>query len=216
MFTGIIEEIGEVKFIEKREKAYKVFIKCKKVLDEVKIGDSIATNGVCLTITEKGKDFFSAYVMKETLDKSNLIYLKIGSKLNLERAMKINDRINGHIVSGHIDSTAEIVSFRKEEQTTWITLKADKATSKYIVYKGSIALDGISLTVAKVNNNIFSVSLIPHSQEGTTLISKNIGDKVNIEGDILAKYLERLYVKKDIEDNNSNISREYLIKHGFM
>ncbi|AYE35466.1 riboflavin synthase [Clostridium septicum] len=216
MFTGIIEEIGEVKFLEKNDKSYKVSIKCKKVLEDVDIGDSISTNGVCLTLIAKEKDFFSAYIMKETLDKSNLTYLDIGSKVNLERAMKVNDRFNGHIVSGHIDSMAEIINFRREDKTTWITLKATKETSKYMVYKGSIAIDGISLTIARLKGETFEISLIPHSQNETTLLRKAIGEKVNIECDILAKYLEKLYFCKDINEESSKISKGFLSENGFM
>ncbi|MGG5460674.1 riboflavin synthase [Clostridium sp. B9] len=217
MFTGIIEEVGEVLSIEGGGKSALLKIKCSKVLEDTKIGDSISTNGVCLTVTSKGKEFFTAYVMAETLRKSNLGVLSKGSKVNLERAMGIKDRFNGHIVSGHIDSVGEITSFKNEAEAIWVEVKIPSVLSKYIVYKGSIAIDGISLTVAEVNEDKFKVSLIPHSQEETTLIKNKVGDKVNIECDQIGKYVEKLLGFKG-EDNkkNSSLTENFLKNNGFM
>lgn len=197
MFTGIVEEVGEVLEIEGSKKSSRIRIGCKKVLQDTNIGDSIATNGVCLTITDKTSGFFTAYIMGETLRKSNLGTLKKGSNVNLERAMGIKDRFNGHMVSGHIDGTGEIVSFKKEEEAIWVEIKFPYELSKYIVYKGSIAIDGISLTVAEVSEDCFKVSIIPHSQDETTLTKKKLGDKVNLECDVMGKYVEKLLEFKE-------------------
>lgn len=218
MFTGIIEEVGEVFAIYGGEKSSLVKIKCSKVLEDTKVGDSIATNGVCLTITNKGNDFFTAYIMGETLRKSNLGILKKGSKVNLERAMGLKDRFNGHIVTGHIDSKGKIVSFKKEAEAIWLEINIPHEFSKYIVYKGSIAIDGISLTVAEVKGDNFKVSLIPHSQEETTLIKKNIGELVNIECDTIGKYVEKLLGFKEYvgEKKKSSLLENLLRSNGFM
>ena len=209
MFTGIVEEIGEVISIDKNEKSSLLKIRANKVLEDTKIGDSISTNGVCLTITTKGKDYFTAYVMGETLKKS--------SKVNLERAMSINGRFNGHIVTGHIDSTGEIISFKDEGEAIWVEIKVSYELSKYIVYKGSIAIDGISLTIAEVKGESFKVSVIPHSQEETTLTKRKIGDLVNIECDPIGKYVEKLLgFNKDNRKKKSVLTEEFLTINGFI
>lgn len=217
MFTGIVEEIGEVISIDKNEKSSLLKIRANKVLEDTKIGDSISTNGVCLTITTKGKDYFTAYVMGETLRKSNLGNLKKSSKVNLERAMSINGRFNGHIVTGHIDSTGEIISFKDEGEAIWVEIKVSYELSKYIVYKGSIAIDGISLTIAEVKGERFKISIIPHSQEETTLTKRKIGDLVNIECDSIGKYVEKLLgFNKDSRKKKSVLTEEFLTINGFI
>lgn len=217
MFTGIVEEVGEVLEIEGSKKSSRIRIGCKKVLQDTNIGDSIATNGVCLTITDKTSGFFTAYIMGETLRKSNLGTLKKGSNVNLERAMGIKDRFNGHMVSGHIDGTGKIVSFKKEEEAIWVEIKFPYELSKYIVYKGSIAIDGISLTVAEVSEDCFKVSIIPHSQDETTLTKKKLGDKVNLECDVMGKYVEKLLeFKEENKLKDTSLTKELLYSNGFI
>ena len=192
MFTGIIEEIGSVRKISLKGNSGSLEIAAKKVLDGTKIGDSIAVNGVCLTVTSLGAGFFTADVMAETLRRSNLASLNGGSGVNLERAMAANGRFGGHIVSGHIDGTGTISKMQKEENAVWLNIKTNEEILNLIVEKGSIAIDGISLTVALVNESEFSVSVIPHTGEETTLLSKKAGDKVNLENDIVGKYVQKL------------------------
>ena len=218
MFTGIIEEIGEVKYIKKGINSSRLLIKAKKVLENTKIGDSVSTNGVCLTVTNISNDNFEADVMSETLRRSNLGGLKIGSKVNLERALTLEKRLGGHIVSGHIDGTSKIISFFREDNAIWITLKADKNILKYIIFKGSVTIDGVSLTVAYVDDEIFKVSIIPHTGSETNLLSKNINETVNIECDLIGKYVEKLLGLNQISNEKkvNQISEELLINTGFI
>lgn len=199
MFTGIIEEVGKVKMIQ-RGNITKIAVECKKVLDDVRIGDSIAVNGVCLTVTNIGKDLFTSDIMYETLKTSNLGSLKIGSIVNLERALSISGRLNGHIVTGHVDTVGTIIDKNKINGTTTFKIKIDERYSKYVADKGSIAVDGISLTVVESSASYFTVSIIPHTENNTTLNIKRIGDTVNIEVDILSKYAERLLAKKNVDE----------------
>ena len=197
MFTGIIEEVGILQELSTGNGFGVMEIKCNKVLQDTKIGDSIATNGVCLTVKEKSSHSFKAEVMGETLAKSNLGSLKAGDNLNLERALRLSDRLGGHIVSGHIDGVGKIVSIKEESNGTWFTIAAPKDILKYIVHKGSIGIDGISLTVADVNDEVFKVSVIPHTLENTILTDKTISSKVNLECDLVGKYIEKLFCRKD-------------------
>ncbi|AFK85598.1 MULTISPECIES: riboflavin synthase [Thermoanaerobacterium] len=199
MFTGIIEEVGKVKMIQ-RGNITKMAVECKKALDGVKIGDSIAVNGVCLTVTNIGKDLFTSDIMYETLKTSNLGSLKIGSIVNLERALSISGRLNGHIVTGHVDTVGAIIEKNKINGTTTFKIKIDERYSKYVADKGSVAVDGISLTVVESSASYFTVSIIPHTEINTTLNIKRIGDTVNIEVDILSKYAERLLTKKNVDE----------------
>lgn len=217
MFTGIIEEKGTIKQIVKSEKSSVITIKANKVLKGTNIGDSIAVNGICLTVTNINNDCFSADVMAETMRRTNLGNQSVGSKVNLERALTPITRMGGHIVSGHIDGTGKITNYLNEENAIWITIEAKNEILKYIVEKGSIAIDGISLTVAYVDDNCFKVSIIPHTLQETTLTNKNIGDTVNLECDVIAKYVEKmLLLKKDNKSINNEISEEMLINYGFM
>lgn len=217
MFTGIIEEKGIIKQIVKGEKSSIIAIQANKVLEGTNIGDSIAVNGICLTVTNINNSCFSADVMAETMRRTNLGNQSEGSKVNLERALTPLTRMGGHIVSGHIDGTGKIINYLNEENAIWVTIETKIEILKYIVEKGSIAIDGISLTVAYVDNNCFKVSIIPHTSQETTLIDKNIGDTVNLECDIIAKYVEKLVgLKKDNENINDEISEEILIEYGFM
>lgn len=203
MFTGIIEELGTVKALSMAGKSGTIAISAKKVLEKTKIGDSIAVNGVCLTVTKLKPDGFTADVMAETIRRSSLGSLNPGSKVNLERAMAADGRFGGHIVSGHIDGTGTITEFRKEENAVWVRIEASPAIMNLIVEKGSICIDGISLTVATVSKTDFQVSVIPHTGEETTLLKKVPGDKVNLENDVVGKYVQKLLgIAPVSEDNN--------------
>ena len=217
MFTGIVEEVGQVAEIKKSKDWAELKIKAEKVLEDVSLGDSIAVNGVCLTVTTFGKGFFTADVMHETLVRSSLSLLAKGSSVNLERAMAANGRFGGHIVSGHIDGTGVITDIKKDAIATWVTIEAGESIMRLIVEKGSIAIDGISLTVAEVTDKYFKVSLIPHTGSNTTLLQKKTGEKVNLENDIIGKYVERLMSFSKAEDTKqkSNITMDFLAKHGF-
>ena len=213
MFTGIIEELGTVKGIKKGGKSCTLNIKCNHILEDVSVGDSIATNGVCLTVTSFGRDSFTADVMPETMNRSSLGNLKINDYVNLERAMQANGRFGGHIVSGHIDGTGKIVQIRKEDNAVWFGIQAGNELLRYIIFKGSIAIDGISLTVAKVEKDRFFVSIIPHSMANTTLSKRKIGDIVNLECDVVGKYVEKL--ESNPEKKESKITRNFLLENGF-
>ncbi|MBE0069126.1 riboflavin synthase [Thermoanaerobacterium thermosaccharolyticum] len=206
MFTGIIEEIGKVKMVQRGD-ITKITIECEKVLDGTAIGDSIAVNGVCLTVTNVAKNLFMADIMNETLKSSNLGDLKIGSMVNLERALSISGRLNGHIVTGHVDTVGTIVNKNRIMNSNVFKIKIDERYSKYVASKGSIAVDGISLTVVEALASYFTVSVIPHTELNTTLNFKRIGDSVNIEVDILSKYAEKLLLKKGI--------KELVLENGF-
>lgn len=215
MFTGIVEEIGKVVNIKKGAKSSVLTIQGKKIFQDLNIGDSVAVNGVCLTARTFSRNTFTADVMNETLNRSSLGNLRNGSYVNLERAMLANGRFGGHIVSGHIDGTGSIVKIQKDDNAIWYTISASEDLMKYIVEKGSIAIDGISLTVAKVNNKSFSVSIIPHTAEETILSHRSVGDNVNLENDIIGKYVEKLISFEDKKKSESNITMEFLIKNGF-
>jgi len=217
LFTGIIEELGTIKNIENG----KIEIIASKVLEGSKLGDSIAVNGICLTVTNMTKTSFCADVMNETINRTSLSSLSSGSKVNLERAMAADGRFSGHIVSGHIDGTAVVNDIKKDDNAYWYTIKAGTNLLDYIVEKGSITIDGISLTVAYVSDSVFKVSIIPHTRKVTNLHTKAKGDLVNIECDIIGKYVEKLLYKKDNpynkNDNSpkSNITLDFLRENGF-
>ncbi|WP_042273678.1 riboflavin synthase [[Clostridium] dakarense] len=217
MFTGIVEEIGTIVGIKNGEKSSRLNIKSKKILENTNLGDSICTNGVCLTVANINSSTFEADVMSETLNKSNLGLLKIGSKVNLERALRVNDRLGGHIVSGHIDGIGQIVSVTKDDNAVWIAIKAQENILEYIIYKGSVSIDGISLTVAYVDDSLFKVSIIPHTGENTILLNKNIGETVNLECDLIGKYVEKLLglVPKNQKSKEDLISIDFLKENGF-
>ena len=192
MFTGIIEEVGEIRGISLTGTSGTIGIWARKVLEGTKIGDSIAVNGVCLTVVTLQPDGFQADVMAETVRRSSLGILRPGDRVNLERAMAADGRFGGHIVAGHIDGTGRVESLVREENAVWVTISAPAEILRYIVEKGSIAIDGISLTVAYVDDRVFKVSVIPHTGEETTLLSRVPGDTVNLENDIVGKYIEKL------------------------
>ena len=192
MFTGIVEEVGTIRNIKRGQHSAVLTIQAKTVLEETRIGDSIAVNGICLTGTRLFPDGFSADVMHETLNRSSLAGLSAGCVVNLERAMPANGRFGGHIVSGHIDGTGRITSTRRDDVAVWYDIEAPEAITRYVVEKGSIAIDGVSLTVARVSENGFSISMIPHTADVTALGRKRAGDIVNLECDVIGKYVERL------------------------
>lgn len=210
MFTGIIEEIGTVRRLQHSTRSCQLTVAATVVLQNTKIGDSIAVNGVCLTVTDLQADAFTADVMPETLRRSSLGVLRNGSTVNLERAMAANGRFGGHIVSGHIDGTGQIASKVPEGNAQIVTISAAPSLLRYIVEKGSIAIDGISLTVAKVTNNSFSVSLIPHTGTCTTLLSKRAGEPVNLETDVIGKYVEKL-----MQPAQSTLTTSMLKQYGY-
>ena len=223
MFTGIIEEVGAIKQITHGQHSEVLNIQARTVLENTKIGDSIAVNGICLTVTRLFADSFSADVMHETLNRSSLAGLMVGSRVNLERAMAADGRFGGHIVSGHIDGVGVISSFEKEDNAVWVEIETPAKILRYIVEKGSITIDGISLTVAKLTDSSFAVSVIPHTGEETTLLNRNPGDIVNLENDVVGKYVERLMnFKTDDRDNKSeernnsdSITMNFLNENGF-
>lgn len=220
MFTGIIEEIGEVSSIKKGAQSAVITIRARKVLEDMHLGDSIAVNGICLTTVSIGRDSYSADVMHETLRRTNLGDLRSGSKVNLERAMAADGRFGGHMVAGHVDGTGTITSMTRDDNAIWMTIDTKEEILKYIIEKGSIAIDGISLTVASVTDKNFSVSVIPHTGLHTTLLDKKPGDTVNLENDLVGKYVEKLlgYHDKDQGDSKgkeSKITMAFLAENGF-
>lgn len=223
MFTGIIEEMGTVSSVAEGSLSAVITIQASKVLEGSHIGDSIAVNGVCLTVTSIHGGLFTADVMAETMRRSSLGSLSKGSRVNLERAMLCGGRFGGHIVSGHIDGTGVVVSKIKEDNAVWVTVGADKSILKYIVLKGSVAIDGTSLTVAAVDDasGTFSVSVIPHTGEETILLKKAVGDIVNLENDVIGKYVERFLNYKENLDGNiaggstPEITMDFLAENGF-
>ncbi len=215
MFTGIIEEVGKIERIQNGSHSAVLHIQAQKILDDLKIGDSVAVNGVCLTVTSFHKQGFSADVMHETLNRSALVLLQTGSRVNLERAMPVDGRFGGHIVAGHVDGMGKIMRIEQDDNAVWYTVQAAESVMQYIVEKGSIAIDGISLTVAKVETARFSISAIPHTVCETTLKERRIGDAVNLETDIIGKYVEKFLCPKVVAQPNSGLTREFLAKYGY-
>ena len=216
IFTGIIEELGVVKSIAINGASGCITIKAKKVLEGTQLGDSIAVNGTCLTVTSINSDGFSADVMAETVKRTSLSQVGKGDLVNLERAMILNGRFGGHIVSGHIDGTGTITKYTKEENAIWVTIKAPDEILDLIVEKGSICIDGISLTVATVSDQDFQVSIIPHTAKETTLIHKKVGSLVNLENDIVGKYIKKLMENNQEEQAKkaSGLTMEMLEEYG--
>ncbi|NLJ72486.1 MAG: riboflavin synthase [Syntrophomonadaceae bacterium] len=217
MFTGIVEELGIVRSISKSANSIKINIGATKVIEDVKMGDSIAVNGVCLTVVEYSPNHFVADVMPETVAKTNLKELKANSLVNLERALSLGARLGGHLVQGHVDAIGTILKKETLDIAIIYKINAPNSILKYIVPKGSIAIDGISLTIVELINDSFTVSLIPHTAKNTTLGQKEPGDRVNIESDIIGRYVERL-LKFDTSDNHdkSAINYNFLAENGFL
>lgn len=216
MFTGLIKEIGEILKIQKVNNSARLTIKSHKLIEDIEIGDSIAVNGVCLTVTTYNKTEFSVDVMPETMKISNVGELSAKSLVNLEPALRVGDRFGGHIVSGHIDGVGIISQMVKDGNATRIVINVNNELNKLLIHKGSVAIDGISLTVADVYEDGFQVSIIPLTAVDTILLNKKTGDKVNIECDIIGKYVERLVVTRENKSKDTTINKELLIKNGFM
>jgi riboflavin synthase len=217
MFTGIIEEIGTIQSIKQTGHSGILEVNAFKVLEDTHIGDSIAVNGVCLTVTSVSASGFVADVIPETMNRTNLGSLRPGNKLNLERAMQLGGRLGGHMMSGHIDDTARIIQFREDENAIWVQIELTENLFRYVVEKGSVGIDGISLTVAKTDLNSFCVSIIPHTRHLTTLCTKKIKDKVNIEIDMLARYVEKLITPEGaLNSGTSKISVDFLKENGYL
>lgn len=201
MFTGIIEEVGKVKSLRRGAKSFVLEVEAVTVLEGTQVGDSIATNGVCLTVTSLTGCGFTADVMPETVNRTALGELVPGASVNLERALSLQTRLGGHIVSGHIDGTGRISNRRQDDNALWLTIECDSKLLRYVIEKGSITIQGVSLTVARVDERSFSVSLIPHTQAATTLHQAKVGDLVNLENDIIAKYVEKLIGAESVKED---------------
>ncbi len=216
MFTGIVEEIGTVTRIKKGQNSSVLTIQGSRIFEDLHMGDSVAVNGVCLTVSRLDKQSFDADTTSETLVRTSLGALRPGSNVNLERAMSSNGRFGGHIVTGHVDGTGTITQIRRDDRTVWVTFSAGPEILKYIIEKGSIAVDGISLTVALVNPDSFSVAIIPHTEKSTNLLSKTQGESVNLECDMIGKYVERFITRmQSKEPQKCVITEKYLTKAGF-
>jgi len=216
IFTGLVEEMGEVIAIENGEKSLKLKIKCKKVLEGAKLGDSIATNGTCLTATELGNNFFTADCMYETVKRTNLKRLKVGDRVNLEKSITLATPLGGHLVTGDVDCEGKVVAITPEGIAKIYEIEIDRKYMKYIVEKGRVTLDGASLTVMKLGDTIFGVSLIPHTQEMITLGKRRVGDYINVETDLIGKYIERFMKFQDEpSEKKEGITMEFLMKNGF-
>lgn len=223
MFTGIVEEVGYVNHVVSGSESGEIAISAKTVLEGTKIGDSIAVNGCCLTVTSLRADGFIADVMPETLRRTNLGTLRAGDPVDLERAMAANGRFGGHIVSGHIDGCGHITELKREGNAVWVRIQAPETIMALIVEKGSITIDGISLTVAAVSSHDFRVSIIPHTGSETILLRKHPGDQVNLENDIVGKYVQHLLGYSTGQTANasrgtnsgSRITEAFLAEHGF-
>ena len=196
MFTGLIEEVGKIRQVKKGANSAIITITAQKVLSDLQIGDSLAVNGICLTVTHLTATDATADMMHETLRRSSLMARPIGSLVNLERAMPANGRFGGHIVSGHIDGTGVIMSIRPDDNAVWFRIRPKPELLRHVVTKGSITIDGISLTVASVTKEYFDVSIIPHTMAQTNLVAKRIGDVVNLETDCIGKYIEKMLEKR--------------------
>ncbi|WP_251197226.1 riboflavin synthase [Anaerotardibacter muris] len=220
MFTGIVEAVGTVKMLKRGANSAIITIEAPQILGDAHMGDSIAVNGVCLTVTSFTNKTFDADIMHETLDRSDLGSLRAGSKVNVERAMAVNGRFGGHIVSGHIDGVGKIARIETDDNAVWFTIAAPQHILRQIILKGSIAIDGISLTVARLTDSTFSVSVIPHTRAETNLVTKHVGDEVNLETDVIGKYVERLLSFEGADRSSppqpsGEITKEFLLMNGF-
>lgn len=217
MFTGLIEEMGVIKSIKRSGDSMILHIMTKDILSDVIVGDSIAVNGICLTVTIIENNIFSVDVMPETMYKTSLADLTVGSTVNLERAMSANKRFGGHFVAGHVDGVANLVEKKHIDNAIYFTFKIDTSLTNYLIPKGSVAVDGISLTIVKANKELFTVSVIPHTLKNTNLGLKKIGQVANIEVDMIGKYIEKVLLNYlDQKTNyNSKITESFLKENGF-
>lgn len=217
MFTGLVGEIGEVIGLETKDLSLKITVRSKKVIEDAKLGDSIATNGTCLTATKIGSDYFQADIMHESVKRTNLKRLKVGDLVNLEKSLTLATPLGGHLVTGDIDGEGIISNIYSDGIAKIYVVKIEPRLMKYVVEKGRITLDGASLTIVDFGDDFLSVSLIPHTQEMITLGSKSIGDYLNIETDLIGKYVERMmtFKEKKIIEKKSNITENFLAENGF-
>ena len=207
MFTGITEELGKVSLLQPN----KLVVKARKVLEGTGIGDSVSVNGACLTVVEFGSDYFGVEVVPETMRRTNLGLLKVGDEVNLERPLALGGRLGGHLVQGHVDERGKVVSIRPEGDAANMHFQVPREVMRYVVVKGFIAIDGISLTVVERDETSFTVSVIPHTRQNTTLGKRRVGDTVNLEVDIIAKYVEAL-----TQSPGKGVTAEFLQEHGFL
>ncbi|MDQ0225042.1 riboflavin synthase [Metabacillus niabensis] len=214
MFTGIIEEIGTIKNVQGTKDAIIFTIGANKIIEDMSIGDSIAVNGVCLTVTEFHADSFAVDVMPETVKHTSLSMLKNGSRVNLERAMSANGRFGGHFVSGHVDGVGKIVKKQRVSNAVYFELEVDEQLTDTLIYKGSITIDGISLTIFGLEKDKVTVSIIPHTLSDTILGLKNVGDIVNIECDMIGKYLKKFINQQEVT-KSSTLNLSFLKENGF-
>lgn len=215
MFTGLIEDVGKVVRLERTGAGGRLVASSRLPLDEIRIGDSVAVNGACLTVVEKGAGVIAFDVSPETVSRTTLGKLRTGESVNLERALRLGDRLGGHLVSGHVDCMAVITGSHEDSANRVITFRIPARYSRYLIEKGSVTIDGISLTVNGVEGNEFSVNIIPHTAQQTTLHLRRRGDEVNIETDLIGKYVERL-ISPAGEKDGKEISLEFLAKNGFL
>ncbi|WP_427042571.1 riboflavin synthase [Fusobacterium sp. SB021] len=217
MFTGLVEEMGQVLSIKNGEKSVQLKIKCEKVLKNAKIGDSIATNGTCLTAIEIGKDYFVADCMHETVKRTNLARLKTGNLVNLEKSISLSTPLGGHLVTGDVDCEGVIKSITQDGIAKIYEIEIEHRFMKYVVEKGRISLDGASLSIVGFKENSLQVSLIPHTQQMITLGRKKVGDHINVETDLIGKYIERMMTFKEDEKTSekSRLDKNFLASHGF-
>lgn len=214
MFTGIIEELGTLRRSERGSVSARLYIEARVVTEDIGLGDSIAVNGVCLTVTDFGADRFVADVMAETLKRTNLGDLRPGERVNLERAMRLGDRLGGHLVSGHVDGVGAIVGREAHGIALMFRLRAPGTVMRYVIEKGSVAVDGISLTVVDFDHESFRISIIPHTAEMTTLGFKRVGEMVNLEADMIAKYVEKMLGA--FRESGGKVNTDLLARHGFL
>ena len=213
MFTGLIEELGIVKSFERNSAGALLIVECKKILDDVRLGASVAINGACHTVVAFSDNSITVQTSNETLNVSNFDSLKKGDKVNLERAMTLSSRLDGHLVSGHIDGMATFIDKKIDGFSNKLFFKLDEKLKKYVIYKGSIAINGISLTIASLENTVFSVEIIPHTMQETNLADLKLGDIVNIETDVIAKYVENF---SHVSNNTTKITKSFLEENGFI
>jgi riboflavin synthase len=221
MFTGLIEEIGKIKRITKGSRSYQYSIEAKLILDDLKIGNSVSTDGACLTVVEKNASGFIVDIMEETVKRTNFSQLKIGDSINLERALKLSDRLGGHLVSGHIDGIGKITKIQKVDIANLIHIEAPQEILNQLIQKGSVAIDGISLTVIEVSDRDFQIGIIPHTAKETTLLNKEIGDLVNVETDLMGKYIQRFLRQESTEKTtqakkSSGLTMDFLTANGYI
>lgn len=214
MFTGIIEEVGIIKDIKRNSSSLSLTISANKVLEDIKLGDSICTNGVCLTVTDFSENFFTVDAIESTIRKTNLYNLNISSKVNLERALSFKDRVGGHIVQGHVDGIGKIINIRKEDMSRVYSIEAEENLLDKLVKQGSITISGVSLTISDLTKNYFEVSIIPHTLKETVINDLKLGDIVNLETDIVGKYIYK-FLNKNNKTEKDSISLNFLIENGF-